>query len=72
MIDIVSHHRILAIFKPGGKTSLQPIGIYCPYAIVLPSGDAVARDGVATSVLKWTNGKWQIISLHRSSRKPKS
>ncbi|PKP88003.1 MAG: DUF4440 domain-containing protein [Alphaproteobacteria bacterium HGW-Alphaproteobacteria-17] len=42
------------------------------YTIVLPSGETVARDGVATSVLKWTGGKWQIISLHSSSRKPKA
>lgn len=42
------------------------------YTIVLPSGETVARDGVATSVLKWTSGKWQIISLHSSSRKPKA
>lgn len=42
------------------------------YTIVLPSGETVARDGVATSVLKWTDGKWQIISLHSSSRKPKA
>src|SRR3546814_4509249 len=25
MVDIISHHRILAIFSPGGKTSLRPI-----------------------------------------------
>ena len=42
------------------------------YTIALPSGETVARDGVATSVLKWTDGKWQIISLHSSSRKPKT
>jgi ketosteroid isomerase-like protein len=42
------------------------------YAIVLPSGETVARDGVATSVLKWIDGKWQILSLHSSSRKPKA
>lgn len=42
------------------------------YTIVLPSGETVARDSVATSVLKWTDGKWQIISLHSSSRKPKA
>lgn len=42
------------------------------YTIVHPSGETVARDGVATSVLKWTSGKWQIISLHSSSRKPKA
>ncbi len=42
------------------------------YSITLPSGETVERDGVATSVLKWTSGKWQIISLHSSSRKPKA
>jgi hypothetical protein len=30
MIDIVSHHRILAIFTLGGKSSLRPISTDCP------------------------------------------
>lgn len=42
------------------------------YTIVLPSSETVERDGVATSVLKWTDGTWRIISLHSSSRKPKA
>ncbi|KTE26978.1 MULTISPECIES: nuclear transport factor 2 family protein [unclassified Sphingopyxis] len=42
------------------------------YTIVLPSDETAERNGVATSVLKWTDGKWQIISLHSSSRKPKA
>ena len=42
------------------------------YTIVLPNGETIARDGVATSVLKWMGDKWQIISLHSSSRKPKA
>lgn len=42
------------------------------YTIVLANGDKVTRDGVATSVLKWTDGKWQVIRLHSSSRKPKA
>ena len=42
------------------------------YTIVLLNGEMVKRDGVATSVLKWTDGKWQIINLHSSSRKPKA
>jgi hypothetical protein len=29
MVDIISHHRILAIFSPGGKTSLLPIAVDC-------------------------------------------
>ena len=40
------------------------------YTIILASGETVERDGVATSVLKWTEGKWRIINLHSSSRKP--
>lgn len=42
------------------------------YTIVLANGETVERTGVATSVLKWTDGKWRIISLHSSSRKPKA
>ncbi len=42
------------------------------YTIILASGETVERDGVATSVLKWTDGKWRIINLHSSSRKPKA
>lgn len=42
------------------------------YTIILASGETVERDGVATSVLKWADGKWRIINLHSSSRKPKA
>jgi len=42
------------------------------YTIVPASGETIERNGVATSVLKWTDGKWLIISLHSSSRKPKA
>lgn len=42
------------------------------FTIVLTSGETVVRAGVATSVLKWTDGQWRIISLHSSSRKPKA
>src|SRR3546814_16099691 len=41
------------------------------FSIVLGSGETIERDGVATSVLKRENGKWQIFNLHSSSRKPK-
>ena len=41
------------------------------FSIVLASGETIERDGVATSVLKQDNGKWQIFNLHSSSRKPK-
>jgi len=42
------------------------------YSIQLANGEQIDRDGVATSVLKWVDGNWQIISMHSSSRKPKS
>lgn len=41
------------------------------YRIVLKSGEAIDRLGVATSVLKWNGHTWQIITTHASSRKPK-
>lgn len=42
------------------------------YTILLANGETIERDGVATSALKFADGKWQIISLHSSSRKPKA
>ncbi len=42
------------------------------YRIVLKSGEAIDRLGVATSVLKWTGQAWQILTTHSSSRKPKA
>ena len=42
------------------------------YRIVLKSGEAIDRLGVATSVLKWNGQAWQIITTHSSSRKPKA
>ncbi len=42
------------------------------YRIVLKSGEAIDRLGVATSVLKWNGQAWQILTTHSSSRKPKA
>lgn len=42
------------------------------YRIVLKSGEAIDRQGVATSVLKWNEQGWQIVTTHSSSRKPKT
>ena len=42
------------------------------YRIVLKSGKAIDRQGVATSVLKWNEQGWQIVTTHSSSRKPKT
>lgn len=42
------------------------------YRIVLKSGEAIDRQGVATSVLRWSGQDWQIVTTHSSSRKPKT
>lgn len=41
------------------------------YVIELDKGAPVERKGVQTGVLRQLAGKWQIVSLHSSSRKPK-
>ena len=41
------------------------------YRIVPKTGEAVERQGVATSVLKKVGPSWKIISMHNSSRRPK-
>lgn len=41
------------------------------YRIILKTGEAIDRLGVATSVLKWNGSSWQIVTTHSSSRKPK-
>ena len=41
------------------------------YRIELQQGDPVERRGVATSVLRRTQGGWRIVSLHSSSRVPR-
>lgn len=42
------------------------------YRIVLKTGEAIDRLGVATSALKWNGQAWQIVTTHSSSRKPKT
>lgn len=41
------------------------------YRIEPKSGEAAERLGVATSVLKKFDGRWRIISIHNSARRPK-
>lgn len=41
------------------------------YRIEPKSGEAAERLGVATSVLKKFDGRWRIISMHNSARRPK-
>ncbi|MDC7810161.1 nuclear transport factor 2 family protein [Sphingomonas koreensis] len=41
------------------------------FRVETKTGEAIERQGVATSVLKRVGESWQIISMHSSSRKPK-
>lgn len=41
------------------------------YRIEPKTGEAIERLGVATSVLRKSGGRWQIISMHNSSRAPR-
>ncbi len=41
------------------------------YRIVTAKDEIAERRGVATSVLKKIGGRWKILSMHNSARKPK-
>lgn len=42
------------------------------YRIEPPTGDIVERDAVATSVLKKVGGRWKILTMHNSARRPRA
>lgn len=42
------------------------------YRIETKAGEVAERAGVATSVLKKVGGKWKILSMHNSARRPKA
>ena len=42
------------------------------YRIETKAGEVAERAGVATSVLKKIGGKWTILSMHNSARRPKA
>ncbi|MCW3837266.1 nuclear transport factor 2 family protein [Sphingomonas canadensis] len=41
------------------------------FTITPKQGEPIERQGVATSVLGKRDGRWQILSMHNSSRRPK-
>jgi ketosteroid isomerase-like protein len=53
-----------------GPTAAHAIETY-KYRIETKSGETVERLGVATSVLTKENGRWKIVMMHNSGRKPK-
>lgn len=42
------------------------------YRIETKSGEVAERRGVATSVLKKAAGRWKILTMHNSARKPRA
>lgn len=54
-----------------GPAAAHAIETY-KYRIETKKGEVVDRLGVATSVLKKQNGRWKIVMMHNSGRRPKA
>jgi uncharacterized protein (TIGR02246 family) len=54
-----------------GPTAAHAIETY-KYRIETKKGETVERLGVATSVLKKGNGRWKVVMMHNSGRKPRA
>ncbi len=54
-----------------GPSAAHAIETY-KYRIETKSGEVVERLGVATSVLVKENGRWKIVMMHNSGRKPRA
>lgn len=54
-----------------GPAAAHAIETY-KYRIETNKGEVVERIGVATSVLKKENGRWKIVMMHNSGRKPRA
>ena len=54
-----------------GPAAAHAIETY-KYRIETKKGEVVDRLGVATSVLEKENGRWKIVMMHNSGRKPKT
>ncbi len=63
-----SNYKVSVRFE--GPTTALADETYA-YRIATKKGEVAKRLGVATSVLRKQDGKWRIISMHNSGRKPK-
>ena len=54
-----------------GPAAAHAIETY-KYRIETKSGEVIERVGVATSVLTKENGRWKIVIMHNSGRKPRA
>ena len=62
-----TNYKVDVRFIGGAALATETYG----YRIVTDKGEAHERLGVATSVLRKENGRWKIVMMHNSSRKPK-
>lgn len=62
-----SNYKVTVRFEGRVALATETYG----YRIEPKEGDVVERVGVATSVLKRIGGRWTIISMHNSARRPR-
>ena len=63
-----SNYKVEVRFVGGAALATETYG----YRIETAKGETVDRLGVATSVLRKENGRWKIVMMHNSSRKPRA
>ena len=63
-----SNYKVDVRFVGGAALATETYG----YRIETAKGEAHERIGVATSVLRKENGRWKIVMMHNSSRKPRA
>ena len=63
-----SNYKVEVRFVGGAALATETYG----YRIETTKGETVDRLGVATSVLRKEKGRWKIVMMHNSSRKPRA
>ena len=63
-----TNYKVDVRFVAGAALATESYG----YRIHTGKGETVERLGVATSVLRKENGRWKIVMMHNSSRKPRA
>lgn len=61
-------YKVDVRFVGGAALATETYG----YRIETAKGETVERLGVATSLLRKENGRWKIVMMHNSSRKPRA
>ena len=63
-----TNYKVNVRFVAGAALATETYG----YRIETGKGETVERLGVATSVFRKENGRWKIVMMHNSSRKPRA